>query len=209
MENFKETLQEETFDIKEFLYKMMGYWYLFVVGIFSAITITFCINKWTSPVYEVKTSLLVQDEKSLLDAKFTGGMNLYNNTYRLSNEIGILKSYTLTQRALNKLDFSIAYFTSGNFAIQELYTSCPFIFVADSASPQPLYTDIKLKVLSATDFKIEAEAKDVYFYSFLGKKVIQQKPKFEFSQTEKINQPWYYFSCKKIEIKLYWQYLFF
>jgi uncharacterized protein involved in exopolysaccharide biosynthesis len=166
MDNFKESVQEETFDLKEFLYKMMGYWYLFVISISLAIIIAFCINRWSSPIYDVRTSVLVQDEKSLLDPKFTAGLNLYNSNYKVSNEIGILRSYTLTERALKKLDFNIAYYSSKNFRTQELYNTCPFIFMADSASPQPLYIDVYLTVLSANDYGIEAEATNVYFYHF-------------------------------------------
>ncbi|HEX2933746.1 MAG TPA: Wzz/FepE/Etk N-terminal domain-containing protein [Bacteroidales bacterium] len=189
MENFRETVQEETFDVKEFLYKMMGYWYLFVISIFVALIIAFCVNRWSTPIYNVRTSVLVQDEKSLLDPKFTAGLNLYNSNYKISNEIGILRSYTLTERALKKLDFSIAYFSSENFTTQELYNTCPFVFVADSASPQPLYINIYLTVLSATDFEIEAEGSDVYFYHFLSKKMMPQKPSFQASYKGKINHP--------------------
>lgn len=189
MDNFRETVQEETFDVKEFLYKMMGYWYFFVISISVALAIAFCINRCSSPIYNVRTSILVQDEKSLLDPKFTAGLNLYNSNYKVFNEIGILRSYSLTERALKKLDFSIAYFTSKNFRTLELYNTCPFIFIADSASPQPLYIDIYLTVLSPKEYNIEAEGSDVYLFHFLGKKMIQQKPSLKINYKGKINQP--------------------
>jgi tyrosine-protein kinase Etk/Wzc len=188
MDNFKESAQEETFDIKEFLYKMTGYWVLFVIGIVASFVVAFCVNKWSTRIYEVKTSLLIQDEKSLLDAKFTSGLNVYNNTYKLSNEIGILRSYSLTQRALSKLDFGIGYYTTQQLIQQELYTTCPFKFYLDTASPQPLFIDIYVKVTSPTTFVVDADEKNVSFYNFLAQKFIQKKSTYRLHFTGTIHQ---------------------
>jgi tyrosine-protein kinase Etk/Wzc len=166
MENNREVIREETFDLKEFIYKMLGYWYLFAISLILSLGIAYFINKTTTPIYEVRTSVLIQDEQPSLDAKFSYGFNISNSSNRISNEIGILRSYTLTQRALKNLDFTIGYYTNDNFTKRELYTDCPIKFLIDSGSPQPLFIEIKLNILSPTTFNIEAEAKQAPIYNF-------------------------------------------
>jgi capsular exopolysaccharide synthesis family protein len=166
MENFKDTIPDEPFDIKGFIYKILGYWHLFVISIVLAIGIAYCINRTTTPVYEVRTALLLQEEQPPIDAKFSYGLNVYNSANRVFNEIGILKSYTLTERALKKLDFTIGYYSNENFTKKELYNDCPFIFLIDSGSPQPLFIDIKVKILSPTTFSLEAKDKQARIYNF-------------------------------------------
>jgi len=104
--------QEESIDIKALFFKFVRYWYLFALTVFVAIVVAFLFNKYTNPVYEVKTTILVKDEKGALSAaSMLGGLGLSNTQQNVENEIGILTSFTLSYRAIRDLDFEISYFS--------------------------------------------------------------------------------------------------
>ena len=103
--------QEESIDIKALFFKFVRYWYLFALTIFVVIVVAFLFNKYTSPVFEVKTTVLVKDDKGGLDAaSMLGGLGLSNTQQNVENEIGILTSFSLSYRAIRELDFEISYF---------------------------------------------------------------------------------------------------
>ncbi|MCP4911181.1 MAG: tyrosine protein kinase, partial [Bacteroidetes bacterium] len=111
MENFEGIQQhEESIDIKALFFKFISHWYLFALTLFVAVIVAFMFNKYTSPVYEVNTTVLVKDEKGALDpSSMLGGLGLSNNQQNVENEIGILTSFSLSYRAIKDLDFEISY----------------------------------------------------------------------------------------------------
>lgn len=61
--NFDELQQqEESIDLKQIFFKFFHYWYFFALTIFVALVIAFLFNKYTRPVYEVSTTVLIQDK---------------------------------------------------------------------------------------------------------------------------------------------------
>ena len=98
MENFEGIQQhEESIDIKALFFKFISHWYLFALTLFVAVIVAFMFNKYTRPVYEVNTTVLVKDEGGALNpSDMLGGLGLSNNQQNVENEIGILTSFSLT-----------------------------------------------------------------------------------------------------------------
>ena len=94
MENFEGIQQhEESIDIKALFFKFISHWYLFALTIFVAVIVAFMFNKYTSPVYEVNTTVLVKDEKGALDpSAMLGGLGLSNNQQNVENAVNVYKS---------------------------------------------------------------------------------------------------------------------
>ncbi len=72
-------------------------------------------NKYTKPVFEVKTSVLVKDDKTKMDpSALLGGLGL-STQQNIQNEIGILMSYSLSNRVVKSLEFEVSYFEEDGF----------------------------------------------------------------------------------------------
>ena len=54
---------EENFDYKALFFKMYRYWYFFVLTIIVALIIAFLFNKYTKPVYEVSTTVIIKSDR--------------------------------------------------------------------------------------------------------------------------------------------------
>ena len=107
--NYNEMQQEQSVDIKALYFKFLSYWYLFFITIVLVMLIAFLFNKYTKPVYKVKSTVLITEEKGgLSDAQSLLGFGNITNTQKLQNQIGILKSRSLVSRTLKSLDFNVS-----------------------------------------------------------------------------------------------------
>lgn len=173
MDSSKEPLQQqETVDIRELFRKFAAYWPWFMVSMAVCLAIAFFRNYSAVPVYEVRTSILVQQEKSMLDERFSSlSMGMDNNSFQISNQIGILKSFSLAKRAIKRLNFRVSYFENRKFNFRELYKTSPFIILLDTANAIPLNTQIFIEITSPKDYKISVNAEAGITFNFKTSKV--------------------------------------
>ena len=131
-EGIQTAQQEENIDIKALFFKFVRYWYLFALTLFVTIVIAFLFNKYTAPVYEVKTTVLVKDDKSVMDPSSLIGIGLSNSAQNVENEIGKLISFSLTYRTVQALGFEVSYYKDEGLINTELYKDAPFEIVSPS-----------------------------------------------------------------------------
>ena len=129
--------QEDTIDIKKFIFKIFSNWYWFVLTLFVSITFAYFINKYSDSVYSVNASILVRDKNNSLTSGIDNMMDelgMFRRVRRknVENEIGILNSYTLARRTIEKLDFEVSYFSIGRIREPERYNDMPFVVRFDS-----------------------------------------------------------------------------
>jgi capsular exopolysaccharide synthesis family protein len=157
----------ESFDIKRYLSLFLSNWYWFAVALFIAFTIAYGINRYSEEVYSVSSTLLIQDEQltrgsSGVESIIPGG-DIFKSSQNLTNEIGILKSFSLNYRVISELpEFMITYVNIGRRGIAEtkLYKNCPFIIIPDSNTIQPLQTFVYVTIYSKDRLTIEAGDED-------------------------------------------------
>ncbi|MCC7318449.1 MAG: hypothetical protein IT219_07935, partial [Bacteroidales bacterium] len=166
MENFQPYQQEETIDLKALFFKFTRFWYLFAISVFIALLVAFLFNKYTKPVYEVKTSVLVKDQKGgKMDASALLGLN-FGGQQNLQNEIGILMSYSLSYRSIRELNFEVSYFNEDSFIKTEMYETSPFIVEVDFERPQSVGLPYRIKLVDNASFILNAEGENISFYDF-------------------------------------------
>ncbi len=158
---------EETIDIRSFVLKCLHYWPYFVLCLTIAFIIAFLYNKFSPPVYKVKTWVLIHDEENLLDMQKLTGSSIYSNPFKIENEIGILKSKNLTERAVKELNFIITYNQEERFKSIILYNESPFFVEYDSLFNQPLHVTFHVNFISDTLMIIKSTARDVELYNYI------------------------------------------
>ncbi len=134
MNNYQEQeeLEEEnSIDLLEIFFRYLHYWKWFVVTILISMILGFVYLKLATPVYEIKTSVLLKDDKKgggieeLDGLKDLGLFNMKNN---VDNELEVLQTATLTEQVVRKMGLYVSYMTTG-FRATELYgDKCPVLF---------------------------------------------------------------------------------
>ena len=159
--------QEESIDIKAIFMKMARYWYLYALTIFVAIAVAFLFNKYTNPVYEVSTTMLVESDKNgNMDPAMMIGLGGMSQTQNVENEIGKFTAYSLTYRTVRALNFEVSYFENEGLISTELYHKSPFLVVWDTVIPQAVGLKYNLRFLNKNEFVLEAEGELITKYNF-------------------------------------------
>ena len=169
VQNFQKPLQtqeEDTIDIKTLIIKFISYWYLFIIFGLLALSAGYVYNRYTPNVYQVSATVFIKETKMGVDAAaMMTGMN-FRSYGNVDNEIGILKSYMLSERALKKLDFNVSYYAKGRLATVELYKDNPFTVEVDYSVPQMVGVKYYVKILDNGQYKLTAEAERASKYDF-------------------------------------------
>ena len=169
-----QTQEENSIDIKTLIIKFLSYWYLFVIFGIIALMAGYIYNRYTPNVYQVSSSIYIKEQKMGMDAAaMMTGMN-FRSYGNVQNEIGILQSYMISERALRKLDFNVSYFAKGRLATVELYKDNPFTVEVDYSEPQMVGVKYNVKILDNGQYRLTAEADRASIYDFNEDKFLGQ-----------------------------------
>ena len=154
-------LEIQSFDIKEYLYKIAGYWKLFAVAIILALIIAKIVNTTSQRIYNLKGLITVKDEQNPLFSSSTNiAFNWGGPSDKVETIITILQSRTHNEKVVKQLNFTLDYFVEGRFRKVDIYGRSPFLIGIDTLKYQLQNIDIKLEFLSNEEVKISFEMED-------------------------------------------------
>ncbi|PPK87533.1 capsular exopolysaccharide synthesis family protein [Neolewinella xylanilytica] len=110
-------------DFEALINRMLRNWYWFVLAIGICFFLAWLHLRYTTPVYQAQTSMLIEEQSS------SGGLSTdviaqelgFENTYKIDNEIFMLRSKYLMERVVNLLGLDISYFHLGSVRDVEIY----------------------------------------------------------------------------------------
>src|SRR5512145_2628047 len=158
--------EEESIDIKKYLYRILYNWWWFALSIFLALTIAYLVNRYSEDIYRANCSVIVANENSPrgdIESVIEEMTNIRNRRTKavVQNEITVLKSYKMSHLTLSNLDFGITYTAVGRRGIAEskLYNSSPFIVILDTTRMNQVNYPIYVTLLSPTKYRLTIDDK--------------------------------------------------
>lgn len=136
--------QIEDFNIREAIDRYLDYWQWFVLAVCLCVTMAYVYLRYTTPQYSASTTILVKDDKkggmlselsAFADMGIGGGMKS-----NVDNEVEILKSRTLVERTVLKLELNISIIEKGKVNSVEKYKNGPIEVHFINVKPS-FYTD--------------------------------------------------------------------
>ena len=167
---------DEGMDVKRYISLLFSNWYWFAAAIFISFTLSYGINRYSAPVFNVTSTILIKDD---LKNAYAGlpqifpGTEAYANQQNIKNEIGILKSFELNKKVMLSLrDFHVDYTSVGKRGIAESkqYKTNPFIVDYDTLSEQTLYKEINIKLLPEDKYELLITGVDTLYSLKFGEK---------------------------------------
>ncbi len=154
-------IQEDSIDLKKYFFLILANWYWIIISVFVSLAVAFLVTRYTKPVYEVRASLIVS-ENDRGSGGLTGyenlipGMEIFRTQKLVMNEMEILKSYSLTQRALKELDFNITYIGVGRSGLKEnyQYNNAPFFVIPDTSKTNINGYRVKVELFSKEKYRV-------------------------------------------------------
>ena len=151
--------EEESINIAEMAQQYLYHWKWFVVSVVLFIVAAFMYIRYTTPIYKATATILVKDDRkgglqselsAFSDLGLMGGVKS-----NVDNEIEIIKSRTIVEKAVRALDYNISYFTEGTVRTMELYAKKPVSITFIERKPE-FYTDLhSFQIKSKTDSQFE------------------------------------------------------
>ena len=151
---------KQDLDVKRILRKYAQNWYIFVFALALAFLYAQNKNKYIIPAYSLKTTVLIEDKSNtsvLQERGVISASPTFLNSKLIDNQIALLKSFAQIKRIVEKLDFLVTYYESGQYVDIEIYKDGPFILNFDAAHPQIRYKKIYLKFLSTNEIEISSD----------------------------------------------------
>jgi capsular exopolysaccharide synthesis family protein len=109
-------------DYKRILFRALRLWYVIVISVACGLIIAKLINRYTTPIYPITSSIIIREPAENTDARFIYNNSLVNSYRNFFNEPYIIRSYPLVQSVIESLNFQVKIQKEGNFKTTEKYT---------------------------------------------------------------------------------------
>ncbi len=147
---------EDNINLRELIWKYFYHWPVFVTGILLALIGGYLYLRYTIPVYEVKSSLLIKDEKKGIPTDdMLSQLDIFGGSKVVENEVEILQSKTLMSRVVKKLNLNVSLKTEGRVISRDFYDQRPVNFQTFAMRPEYFGKELKLSFGSADQYTIE------------------------------------------------------
>lgn len=153
---------ENSLSVRVILAKFLVFLPYFIVSVFIAITFAYFINRYATPRFALKTTILIKDKgRNSFDGSetFLQGSSLINASKNIENEIGIIKSRFLVEQTINNLNFGISYYYQGKVKTSEQYPNAQFIVEMDTNHLQPYGVPIYIHFLANNEVELSSKNK--------------------------------------------------
>src|SRR5690554_4967959 len=147
--------EEENINIQKYFFLFIKNWFWFTTAIVIAFVIVFLVNRYSSPVYEAKNTVIITEKEAAMGAMGTIMKefgSLSGKSQNIENYIGILQSYTLVKQTLERLDYRVSYFHKGRVNNVEVFNRCPIRIELDTSHMQVEYENMYISILSDTEY---------------------------------------------------------
>lgn len=195
--------QNESFNIKEFLIKVLLYKYFFIVSFVVFLASAFLINKITPTVYQVSSVIgpVENRRSSLLESDVFSGLGALAESRNLENDINSLNSFSLVSETVKNLNLEIGYFEQDNKILgkpRQSYSNSPYTVSLDKSHLQPINTRFYITIIDENTYRLKVSEEDVSFYNYLDNKVVSEHYALEIDTicrfNETVTSPYYKFA---------------
>ena len=165
--------EEQTVDIKQLIFLFLNHWYLFLIAAVLALAVAFVINRYKPNVFQTSGTVLIKDAHSSYDATAIMTNGSFSGYQNVDNEMAILRSYTLKDRAVRKMNIEVTYMEKGRVATSELYKVSPFTVEFDRAVPQAVGLEYNIVSLGEDKIVLHATSEGYNKYDFILSQITQ------------------------------------
>ena len=159
--------EESSVDIKQLIYIFLNNWFLFAAFVFVALVIGFAINRFLPRIYQTSGTVLIKEGRSNYDATAIMTNMAYGNFQNIDNELAILKSYSLTDRVVHKMNMEVTYMAKGRVQTFEQYKTAPYTVEFDRSKPQAINLIYYISFLDNGKISLAANTDNYRTYDYI------------------------------------------
>jgi len=192
MEKLRSTQPKtDQIDYLAFFNTLKSKWYYYAATLGLAFVITFLINYYAVPVYEVNSSILIgntDNQEEMMQPDLLTGFGLFSQVRDLQNELALIESSPLIRNAVRNLNLKVSIFErKKNLKKVRLYNKLPFAVAFDTYAPTAINMEYKIDFINDSEFTVKARKKNVAVYSYFENKTLYYLDRVSMKETYNIN----------------------
>ncbi|MCF8460887.1 MAG: polysaccharide biosynthesis tyrosine autokinase [Flavobacteriales bacterium] len=124
-QNQNAVADDDELDLGKIIQLVLENWLLFAVSILLALIISYAYVWYSQPVYEMTTTVLVDDQGSDISQNILDEVGVVGKKRNIENEIAILSSRNLVEKAMATLNLNVSYTINLGLRKRDLYNDSP------------------------------------------------------------------------------------
>ncbi|MGF7040650.1 GumC family protein [Mucilaginibacter lappiensis] len=182
--------EEGPSDVRGLIALCINYWYVFVSSIVVCSIAAFIYIQYYPNQWSIVSKVIVEDDQGTPAKALTNGLNadlasLFDVKSNADNEVKILKSTSLLNRVVAKLDLNIHVLDDNGLQSFELYKDAPFTVAVTNNKKNIKLIKYKVKILNDQSFKLESSKEDLDINGVFGKPVKLNQYTVTLNKTDK------------------------
>ncbi|GAB3562946.1 tyrosine-protein kinase [Spirosoma luteolum] len=146
---------QQTPNLRVILMRYVRHWKWFVLSLILMGAAAYAYLQFQTPIYEIKTSLLIKDDKKgLSEDNILKEMDILAPKKVIENEMEILKSYAMMEKVVRSLGLDVRYYTPTPTIKRDLYGASPIRLVVEKPAPDLYETELSVVVSNPTTVQI-------------------------------------------------------
>lgn len=158
---------DDEIDLRLLFQEIRRNWHYFLFSIIFFVIAALLYIRFTLPVYEARSSILVKDTKNTsknIEDIFTG--DLFGNTKNIATEIGILKSRSILDETIRELNLGVSYFSNSPLFQVPLYKNQPFSVEPLNVTEGIYDEKFELTIIDSSSFRLDADIDNAQLNNF-------------------------------------------
>ncbi|MGI9545186.1 MAG: GumC family protein, partial [Cyclobacteriaceae bacterium] len=156
--------EEAVFDFRRVLDQILDHLPYIVVSLILALILAFLVNRYSTRVYEVGTTILINapKESNSISELLYGEEIFGRSSILLEDEAQLFKSGTLVEKTLRELDMDVTYHFDGPVGDIELYKNSPIhMFVPDTTFNAPYGIVLECNIIDEKRFQLQFQSQSL------------------------------------------------
>ena len=142
-------------NLRAVLIRYARHWKWFVLSVILTGGVAYVYTLFQTPIYEIKTSLLIKDDKKgLSEDNILKEMDIFAPKKVIENETEILKSFALMDNVVGSLGLDVRYFRPTSTIKKEVYDESPIRLLVEQADPILYDTELSVVAVDARTVRI-------------------------------------------------------
>lgn len=156
--------EEETsnIDIMEWVFKILRFWYLFVIAVVIAMGLAMLQNRKWIPQYLSSGTIIIKEYTNSYGSQaLMQGFGVDAGYKNVNNQVIMLSSYDLMCRVVDSLPFmQVDYITQGRFRTRNIYHATPVLVEPVMVNPYAYGILFEITLKEDGTFRIESTSED-------------------------------------------------
>lgn len=174
----------ESINLREQIELYLVHWKWFALGVFLMLVGAYLFLRYSTPVYKATSVIMLKDEYrggAANELSVFSDLGVLKGTKdNAENEMEILRSRTLSEKVVEKLQLNISYLKDGKIKSSDLYKNSPVnIDIVDLTEESKLYTSLRLEVkgINNNNYHLFFQEKKIGEYKY-GDTIVNNLGKF-------------------------------